>query len=121
MSKGELTEEQALNGATYEFDLNSEGKLTLYYPVYKPVREAIEVTAKTLSRYRISSKDTPAFLGGDIIGQYEILERTDVKSHKNRKFRVRCTKCGAVMFRYTNKMRVPHKDCVEAPAPREEK
>lgn len=47
---------------------------------------------------------------GDIIGHYEILERLDV-SGKNSKFRVKCTKCNAVMFRYANKFKADHWDC----------
>lgn len=113
--KGQLTEEQALNGATYEFDLDDQGRLTLYYPVYKPVNEAIKVTARTIERYLKATNGSPAFLEGDVVGQYEILERTDVKKQKNRKFRVKCTKCGAILFRYSNKLRITHQDCKEQP------
>lgn len=48
---------------------------------------------------------------GREIGLYRIVERTKEKSHKNRKYKVECLKCGKELFRYSNKLRVKHKDC----------
>lgn len=49
---------------------------------------------------------------GDSVGDYTILERTKNKSQRNRKFRVQCSWCSGVMFRYSNKFKVRHLKCV---------
>lgn len=51
------------------------------------------------------------YVPGRKIGLYKIVERTKEKSHKNRKYKVECIKCGKELFRYSNKFKVKHKDC----------
>jgi hypothetical protein len=96
---------------TYEYIIDDNNRLTLKYPVYKPVEEAIKTTAHTIKRYQASGKGLPAFLEGDTSGDYIVLERTNIKSHKNRKLLVKCRLCGEQMYRYTNKLNTPHRFC----------
>ena len=48
---------------------------------------------------------------GTVKGQYTILEAVR-RVGKNTKFRVECLNCHGVMFRYANKFKLPHKNCV---------
>lgn len=52
------------------------------------------------------------YVPGREIGFYKIVERTKVKSHKNRKYKVACLDCGKELLRYSNKFRVRHKGCI---------
>lgn len=47
---------------------------------------------------------------GDKVGQYLILDRMG-RIGKNTKFRVKCTYCNEVMFRFSNKFKLTHFDC----------
>lgn len=47
---------------------------------------------------------------GNVVGQYRITERFK-RVGKNTKYKVICIKCNAPMFRYSNKFKLPHKDC----------
>lgn len=47
---------------------------------------------------------------GAIAGNYKITERFK-RVGKNTKYKVVCNLCGAPMFRYSNKFKLPHKDC----------
>lgn len=47
---------------------------------------------------------------GDIIGDYKITDRFR-RIGKNTKYRVVCVLCGRPMFRYSNKFKLPHRDC----------
>lgn len=47
---------------------------------------------------------------GDIVGDYKITDRFR-KIGKNTKYRVVCVLCGRPMFRYSNKFKLPHRDC----------
>ena len=56
-------------------------------------------------------KDFPkSYVVGDKSGDYIILGIM-YKKGKNRKFRVECNWCGAVMFRYSNKFKAKHIMC----------
>lgn len=47
---------------------------------------------------------------GDVVGDYKITDRF-LKIGKNTKYRVVCRLCGRPMFRYSNKFKLPHRDC----------
>jgi hypothetical protein len=71
---------------------------------------SLKQAIKTLVRDTYYSRSFIKYSVGEEIGLYRITDRV-ARVGKNTKYRVVCIGCGAPMFRYSNKFKLPHKEC----------
>ena len=72
--------------------------------------EALITEQVRLGEERVWAQIHTKYQVGDIVGHYKITDRFK-KIGKNTKYRVVCRLCGIPMFRYSNKFKLPHRDC----------